>query len=406
MDNLKAILDHFDNPQDKIKSILVGGTNGKGSVSAMISSILGAAGYRVGLNISPHLSNINERIVIDGRPAEEDLMSEAGLQIQSACNALKTNLSFHEAITVCAFLVFERLKLDWQVLEIGLGGRLDAANTVRSPNVSVLVTVDLDHQALLGNTLEKIAMEKMGIFRKEGMAVVGKLNPDLLPYVSEYLSKYTMKSICYGLDYSVINQGGNDAVFKDFAAGAFNFTSGLDGEHQQQNASIAIAACRFLGISNEQCLIGLSNVFWPGRLEPVKYKDTDILLDCGHNPAGIRSLVSYIKSRSITDINLGFGVLGTKQWREMIDLLVPHVKTWNLLTSPTETAVDSSEIADFLSLKGLSCRNYDRNYEQYLSDLLNSGSKSNILTGSIYLIGAVRSLVVKEDKAIWKRIER
>ncbi len=402
LDSINKVLNYLNNPQNDIASIIVSGTNGKGSVSAMISSILGASGHTVALNTSPHLFTINERIIINGASIQDAELSNIGIKIQNACNEINTKLSFHEAITLAAFIAAKNANVDWHVLEVGLGGRLDAANTVLDPRLSILVSVDYDHQALLGNSLEKIALEKAGIFRKNGTAIIGELSEEPRIAISQYIQNNTIKSICYKSNFEIKENADGNNYFQSTNGDNFLVSPILKGNHQIVNTAIAIAACRSLEIDIDSCAKGVSNVFWPGRLETLNYNDSEILLDCGHNPAGINSLISYFKSRSIFGVSLGFGVLSSKNWQEMVDILIPYVKDWNLLTSPTESAVASSTLEEYLHSKGISAKNYDKNYLLFLQEVCRNKANLQVITGSIYLVGAIRGMITEEIKPVWQ----
>jgi dihydrofolate synthase/folylpolyglutamate synthase len=398
--NITKVLDYLSNIQNNIPAIIITGTNGKGSVSALISAILGASGYTVGLNISPHLDKINERILINGFPVNDLLISETALELKKIIERLDILLSFHEAMTVCAFMIFNKLQLDWQVLEVGLGGRYDAANTVKNPRASVLVSVDFDHQAILGNTLVEIATEKAAIFRESKYAIIGKMQNDVKQYLKTYVEKKHVLSMSYDKDFYISKKENGKIYYKDMDW-EIEINSNLEGEHQIQNAAIAIATCKSLGISKKSCKKGILNVFWPGRLEYVRCGENKLLIDCAHNPAGVKSLISYFESRGLKEINLGFGVLSSKNWKEMIDRLLPYVKQWNLLTPPAESAVEAEDLQEYLKTTGNSGIIYGRDYNKYIDDINISSQSNLVLTGSIYLIGALRPLLTKEVKPVW-----
>ena len=166
LEGIVKVLKRLGDPQDSYPTIHIAGTNGKGSVSSGISSILGAAGYRVGLNSSPHLQSLNERIAIDGLPIDSTALGEFCHDVRVAANRDLVELSFHEAITVVSFLAFREIGVEWAVVEVGLGGRLDASNVISRPAATAIVTIDYDHQAILGNTLAEIAAEKAGIIKQ------------------------------------------------------------------------------------------------------------------------------------------------------------------------------------------------------------------------------------------------
>lgn len=404
LDNISQVLESLNNPQDKVKSIIVGGTNGKGSVSALISSILAASGYKVGLNTSPHLSRLNERIVINGVSVSNELLDNAAAEIRKVSKDNNILLSFHEAITVCAYLIFSWLELDWQVIEVGLGGRLDAANIIKEPKVSVLVSVDLDHEKILGNAISKIALEKAYIFRRNGIAVVGDLSKEAREVILQYTSKNAINSICYNKDYYI--KESDSKFYLTYNSQVIEISSRLKGYHQIHNCTLAVIASMSVGITPENCQIGLKNVFWPGRLEEVNYKGKSILIDCAHNPAGMNSLVTYFKSRGLKNLSIAFGALQSKSWKEMIEILQPYIAEWNLFTAPSEVAVNSSDIAEFLKSKHIIARDYALNYDKFIDEISGCSSNMIVFAGSIYLVGALRERIIKKEIPLWNYSEK
>ena len=175
---LSRVLNYFGNPQDKVPSIHVGGTNGKGSVCVTTAAIIGAAGYRCGLATSPHLSRINERIVIDGHEVDDYSLSTLALELERSCVRKKETLTYHEALTAMSFLAFFENKVDWMVVEVGLGGTLDASNVISKPEISVITTIDFDHEDILGNSLRLIAREKAGIIKNGSRVVIGPMSAE------------------------------------------------------------------------------------------------------------------------------------------------------------------------------------------------------------------------------------
>ena len=178
LDKMRALMAELGNPQDTYHSVHIAGTNGKGSVTVALAAMAGAAGFRTGMTISPHLGTMNERIVIDGAPITDELLDIQATKVAEAQERLNIELSFFEGITACAFLAFHAVGVDWAILEVGLGGRLDATNVVRSPRACVIVSIDFDHQDILGPTLECIASEKAGIIKPRAPVYVGSVSKE------------------------------------------------------------------------------------------------------------------------------------------------------------------------------------------------------------------------------------
>ena len=348
LEKIARVLNILGDPQDAVRSIHVTGTNGKGTVATVISSILAAAGFKVGMNISPHLEQLNERIVIDGIPIDAELIGGFALCLKEASEKADSILSFHEAITAVAFLAFRELKVDWMVIEVGLGGRLDASNVIKKPEVAVITTIDLDHQLILGDTKPKIAIEKAGIIKHLSPVVIGPLDEESAHQVR--LIAASKKSQVYALheqfDYISIHDADiteKEDIF-DFSfekQPPLRVKKRIRGKHQLDNFSVALAAAKLLGIDDDSCARGVNQAFWPSRLEVFTWKNRVIIMDCAHNPHGVRALVDNLQSWGVGKIDVAFGVLDTKDWQAMIELLVPFSRTISLLTPASGRALDT-----------------------------------------------------------------
>ena len=281
LDRIKLLLEHLDNPHLKFKSIHVAGTNGKGSTCAMIASILKEAGYKVGLYTSPHLFQYNERIKINGKDISDKEFAEGLARIKRISRKEPGSFgrpTVFEALTALAFWYFAKKKVDYAVVEVGLGGRLDATNVI-TPLASVITNIDLEHTAILGRTPAKIAAEKAAIIK-----------PDV-PVITAEDKSEALKVIKYQAE----KKGSLLIQVKSEGEG---LKSGLLGEHQKTNAACAVAAVKLAGISVGQraVLDGLKRVRWPGRFQVIKKKPLTII-DGAHNPAGARVLTGALGSR-------------------------------------------------------------------------------------------------------------
>lgn len=313
---VNALLKSLDNPQDKFPIIHVGGTNGKGSTSAMIASILVEAGYKTGLYTSPHLMRFNERIRINRREISDKKTAELVERIRERVQGFKGSRvrgqkksatypqpsvfslqpTFFEFTTAMAFLYFAEEKVDIAVMEVGLGGRLDATN-VAKPLVSVITNIAKDHQAILGNRIKDIAFEKAGITKKGGVLISGETKPAALKVLTAECKK--KKAMFYRLDRDFFIDKGQESEVKTFTFQGRRWfyqdlTVNLLGRHQYLNAASALAALEVLEEKGfyltESCIRkGLRNVLWPGRIE-IASKRPLVILDCAHNPAGAKVL--------------------------------------------------------------------------------------------------------------------
>ncbi len=403
LDSLKQVLSVLEDPQDSVRTIHVGGTNGKGSVSTFIASILGASGLKVGLNISPHLVELNERIVIDGRSVSDEFFNYYGARVERAVRESGVKLSFHEAITAIAFLGFREEGVEFSVIEVGLGGRLDASNVIKTPEVSVIVSIGLDHQEVLGEGELNIAREKAGIIKKDSRAVIGDLSPAANEVIKSYATNLQVEVHEFGKHYKyevVKDKGG---VFYDLRrSDVLPYSVSLPGDHQLHNAAVAIMATKLVGVSDIDIKTGLSQAFWPGRLERFEMGEKTLLLDCAHNPAGINALVTFLKVNSHQDVTLCFGALQSKNWREMVHNLIPFSSDWRIAEPISAAAVSDFEIAGELSGLGIKSKSYGTEYGRLLNDLRQLNTKPLILlTGSIYFVGAFRSLLDRGEHPLW-----
>lgn len=417
LQNISAVLKRLGNPQDTIPSIHVAGTNGKGSVSSAVSSILGQAGYSVGLNISPHLQKVNERIVIDGIAVADAFLGEFAYAVRAAAARELVDLSFHEVITAIAFLGFSEFSVEWAVMEVGLGGRLDASNVITRPAATAIVTIDYDHQAILGETLSEIAAEKAGIIKAGSPVVTGFLPKSAADVVSAKAKAHSAELYRFSKEFgahSVLNQDGARFGYWDKSAGngvgdLFHFSTQLPGDHQGHNMAVAAKLGLLVGIDKDSCRLGVEGVFWPGRLETVSSLGREIILDCAHNTAGIHSFISYLESLEERNIDLTFGVLDTKNWQAMIKQLIPYVGRWRLLKPESERAIPDAQIQAEIeaSCNGISIRSYGSDYEGYLREVLEEdGDRPAYVLGSMYMVGRVRDMLSIPNRAIWSKTKK
>lgn len=342
---IRNFLEKLGNPQDKIKTIHVAGTNGKGSVCAYISTVLQKAGYRVGLYTSPHLLDIRERIQLDCKKIPKKDFAE--FVSNYALHPTPYTLTYFELLTAMAFWYFERERVDFAVIEVGLGGRLDATNVVRNPLVSVITNISLEHTQYLGNTISKIAREKAGIIKNNGFVVTG----------TSGIALQTIEKIAKIKKAQVI-----------ISKKQKNYKTSLFGKHQKQNADLAMEVCRLLDIPEKYIIDGLQNTIWPARFDirQLKMKNATegspygeklkIVLDVAHNPSGIEMLKDSIKKYFGKKINFVFGVLKDKDYKEMIKIISSVAKNVFISAPKNERAL-SVEAAKKEFIKCISQKN-------------------------------------------------
>ncbi len=389
---IKAVLKKLGNPESGLKIIHVTGTNGKGSVCAMVASILQNSGYKVGLYTSPHLVDFRERIRING----EMIPKKEFLELFKIVRSKKIKLTYFEFVTALAFLYFKEKKTDFLVLEVGLGGRLDATN-VANPLISVVTNIELEHTDVLGETKEQIAYEKACIIKKDSVAVTnskGKALDVIRKFAgkknSEFIkAKNHVKKIHSDLEKQTI-------VYKDH-----KIDLPLLGDFQLENANTALEAIEALknygvNISQKNIKNGLENVFWPGRLEVVQ-KNPLIIMDCAHNPSGIKALKKFIKTLKYKKLIVVFGVSSDKDYKSMVKDLMPMADKIILTRARTQRALDPETIA--LNVKDGFFVDQDAKEAYEYARSLVSKNDLILITGSIYLVGDVKAFMAGKAKA-------
>jgi dihydrofolate synthase/folylpolyglutamate synthase len=309
LDAMRAACTKADNPELAYDVVHVAGTNGKGSTCAMVESMARAAGKKTGLYTSPHLCRFAERIRIDGEPIADEVLAD----VLERALEIGAELSFFETATLAAFLAFREHQVDLAVIEVGIGGRLDATNVVPKPRVSAITRVAFDHMDRLGNTLEEIAREKAGIAKSGVPVVLGPMAPEVRAAALEVALAAGALPIVMGDD--------PDAVTRDA------IELGLRGTYQHDNARIASRIAREIGINDAARREGLARTRWPGRFEQLDVKAGPLrgswILDGAHNPDGARSLVLALGDQPDAKAPgaIVFGVLADKAWGEMLDVL-------------------------------------------------------------------------------------
>lgn len=402
LENISRLCEALEHPERAFRSILIAGTNGKGSVTAMTELALRAAGHRTARYTSPHLQRLEERFVIDGREVEtEELIAAVG-RVQDVTNALVAGgvlegpPTFFECATVTAFELFRRATVDLAVLEVGLGGRLDATNIVM-PIAAAITSIDFDHQAYLGDTIESIAREKAGIIRP-GIAVVCGPVPEA--------AERTIGAIATGAGARVV-RAANVVRVSRRPDGAINFSSprhtldavhlALAGGHQVDNATVVVALLAELdrlGISVDEpaARSGLSDAIWPGRLERVSTADAEVILDAAHNPAGAAALSRYLTEIGWTDCVLVFGAMRDKNVPAMLAALAPVCRRVLCTTANNPRAIPAAELATLAAGIAGWIVDADGSPAAALERARRYGDRI-VAAGSIFLIGPLRDIL-------------
>ncbi|HWQ30908.1 MAG TPA: folylpolyglutamate synthase/dihydrofolate synthase family protein, partial [Negativicutes bacterium] len=357
LERTAKLLDFLENPEKRLKLVHVAGTNGKGSTTAMIASMLSSAGYKTGMYISPHLYRNTERMTIEGSEiTEEDFVRYATEVLDMVELMRKKGLEAptqFEMYTAMAFLYFERSKVDFAVIEVGLGGRYDATNVIE-PLLSVITSISYDHTDILGDTIEKIAYEKAGIIKKGGTVVMyPQLYPEAVTVIESVCKEQSARLV--KVDEAVIslrdyNEHGQimDFKYRDHLIEGMKLP--LIGDHQIKNAAVALTAIAELAeagfrIGEEAIRKGMANVKWPCRLSIAKEKPL-ILIDGAHNEDGINSLEAalrkYFSSRKIVFV---IGMLKDKDYNYAIRKLMPLANRVIATEPVSERALPAAEMA-------------------------------------------------------------
>ncbi|MBZ5556129.1 MAG: bifunctional folylpolyglutamate synthase/dihydrofolate synthase [Acidobacteriia bacterium] len=339
LDNISTLVARLGHPERAFRSIHIAGTNGKGSVTAMVDAAIRAAGHRSARYTSPHLVDLSERFVIDGRPVARESLVAAVADVRDAVDASRADGSlavqptFFEVTTAVAFELFRRAGVDTAVLEVGLGGRLDSTNVV-SPMATAITSIALDHEQYLGSTLAEIAFEKAGIIKPGVPVVIGDLAPDAAVVIER-----------------VARERGAE-VIRASAADAAPFTIGLRGRHQVANAAVAVRIlevldARGLSIPKSAIARGLAEPGWPGRLDLRRLPDgRELLLDAAHNPAGAASLASYLRERQTTSLPLVFAAMRDKNITGILAALAPAIGSLVATRASNPRSADPAAIAE------------------------------------------------------------
>ena len=385
LERIKSALKEFSNPEKNFKSILVAGTNGKGSTSAYLESLFRHYGYKTGLFTSPHLIRENERWQIDRKEIDDK-------KLQNYINELKPiiekyNLTYFEACTLLAFKYFSDEKVDIAVVEVGLGGRWDSTN-VLEPEISVITNVSFDHMHILGNTLLDIAYEKTGITRQDKPAVIGRNQPEIIHWLKERkIKEYYVKDIDYfvkEIDFNKYDYKFKKHIFE-------NLEISMLGKRQIENSSLALTTFLLFLDKNNQPVVeniirkALYNTKWKGRMEIIS-KNPFIIIDGAHNEEGLIKTFQEIKeifpNKKIFTI---FSFMKDKDTEKMINIIKQNSDFYIAITMPFSRAMTAEDF------KNVGIKNVKENHLEAVKELKNSVDKDTIIliTGSLYLIGEI-----------------
>lgn len=414
--HMRVLLQALGDPQTRFKSVLIAGTNGKGSTAATLASILIAAGHKTALYTSPHLERVNERIRVSGVEISDADFSRVYAQVETAASSLVTaeklpwHPSFFEMLTAMAFCYFASQQIEIAVLEVGMGGRLDATNVVE-PAVAVITDISLDHQKFLGDTIAEIATEKAGIIHPGGLVVTLPQHPaanDVIGKVAMERHATAVSAVPY---VPPVSPGAAGTAWDQRAAGGRNrypltvmgheilVDSPLPGRHQLRNLALAIATAEQLsnlGVTTTAADVerGIRETRWPGRFQvfPAKNDRPEIVLDVAHNPAGAWALRAALSERyENRRITLLFAVLRDKAVGEIAEILFPIADQVVITTvdNPRAAAPQEVAVASRMSTDAILAPDFADALAQAVALTPKDGVL--VITGSIYLVGTALS---------------
>src|SRR5580692_11695706 len=406
LENITILAERLGRPDRAYPTAHIAGTSGKGSTAAFLESILRHAGFRTGLNTSPHLEKINERIRVNGEQISDDAFAETFTRIQAlneellAAGRLRAHPTYFECVTAMAFEYFARRRMDFGVFEVGLGGRLDATN-ILTPVVSVITRVDFDHENFLGHSLAEIAAEKAGILKQGVPVVLTEQRPEALEVIRAAAAKPGSAVIETGTTFCIekewMENGCNRAVVRENASGwSLELAPRLPGKFQIQNSLNAVAAARYLQnrgyrISDDAIARGIAEAVWPGRLEKLQ-SGPDLYLDGAHNPSAARELAAFLEQNLAgRKIWLVFGALRDKAVDEMAGVLFPLAAEVIFTQPRTTRAISVNRLAEITSHNAAHFAIVPEP-EVALEYALERGAPHDaiIVAGSLYLVGQLR----------------
>ena len=391
----QELLEKMGNPEKKLKFVHIAGTNGKGSTAAMTASILSKAGYRTGLYTSPYIYRFHERIQVDGVEISDEDLTEITEYVKPLADSMAQSPTEFELVCCIAFEYFYRKKCEIVVLEVGMGGAWDATNVIEVPEVAVITNIGLDHTEYLGDTVEKIAETKSGIFKPHGHAVVYRSTPSV---------EAVYERVCAERDVSLRKADFDGLVLKAHTLEGQVFDCGsrknlvlpLLGDHQLHNASVVLSiADTLIGegwkISEQNIYDGIRDVRWPGRFDIVCRKPL-FIIDGGHNPQCIEALVKnirdYLAGKKVIALT---GVLADKDYADMYKPVMPLVDRFVCITPPNPRKLEAEQLARYLRKAGAQAQASERILDGVKKAMELAGKDGVVLCfGSLYSIGGIR----------------
>jgi len=400
LSRITDLLDKMGNPQNTMKYVHIAGTNGKGSTAAMTASILRKAGYCTGLYTSPFIYQFGERMQVNGEMISDEELVEITEYVKPLADSMEESPTEFELTTAIGFEFFKRRNCDIVVLEVGLGGLLDATNVIPCPEVAVITNIGLDHTDILGNTLEEIAFNKAGIIKENGNAVIYRGVPSVEAVFEKTCAERNVK--LKKANFAGLQLKQHDLFEQVFDCGEYkDLHLPLLGDHQLHNAAVVLAVAETLiekgwKITKENIYDGIRDVSWPGRFDIVS-RDPLFIIDGGHNPQCLEALVKniedYLKGRRVIALT---GVLADKDYGDMYRPVMPLVEQFVCVTPPNPRRLPAAELALHLTNAGAIATACETVAEGVRKAIELCGRDGAVLCfGSLYTIGDIRNALLE-----------
>jgi len=400
LNRINYLLEKLDNPQKKIENVIhIAGTNGKGSVLSYIKSCLEIKKLKINALTSPHLKEVNERIIINNNEIEDDLLKINLMNLKEISNDKK--LAFFEIITACAYDLFKKFPADWNLIEVGMGGKYDATNSLIRKDLAIITPISLDHENFLGNNIIDIAKEKLGITSKDILTVVGEQTAEVQNFILEDCLIKSKNRFVFNMDWTMTKKS-NGYYYEDSEDSIKIFNPLMNGYHQKMNAALSIASIQLLrkvgkiDISKKEIESGIEMTSWSGRLEKLnhtsmgKFNNLEIWIDGCHNPAGSKAIADeMLKINKIENLDMIviFSLKRNKKIKEFLSNF-KHIFSRFIYIEMGEDHYNYEEIKKYL-------KNFDHKIEkaESLKDFLETIKKDTysrvLICGSLQLVGNI-----------------
>ena len=396
---VRRMLAGLGHPHRRYKTIHIAGTNGKGSVAASLANILRCSGYRVGLYTSPHLVRFNERIQVNGVPIADADIVRLYRRVHRALPGGREP-TFFEFTTAMAFDEFARRKVDWAVIETGMGGRMDATNVI-TPELAIITNISLEHREYLGATIPRIAFEKAGIVKRRRPVVTGIRQPSAWEVLRQAAQQKSAPVFRLSRDFRFRRTGGGRFTYRGLRHVWPDMATGLQGDYQGGNAALVLAACELLldkapRLSLESMRAGLATTRWPGRLDVVSEKPL-ILLDGAHNLDAAKQLARHLRANfKDRDITLVVGILDDKPYAAMLKLLLPYAARVIATQAKTRRALPAEKL-EAVAKTLVSGVRIIRDVAAALDHAVKTARPQSLtlVAGSLYVVGEAKAALEK-----------